>query len=284
MTFRKRALLRLLPAVLVGCGPVLDVEQGTDSDSTTTMSSTAGPTSSTTTQPVTTAGPTTVTSFTTDGPDTTSGCFDGCPPDVGQVICPDNPAFDCSGPIDCGPGQCGGIMSQFDENGCLRFACQGDIDCPAGQVCFTPMDWGGCVGSATSCSEDGGTCGCGGTADCGGSYCVPADAAPPTQCGNLETEQACLDAGCSSWTIGRPLEASGDSCLCDLDEGHCLWNEHGGLGIPGPEGYVRLSDFRVVVFPTDFDIAPLGWVKCSDLQAPPEACACARVLPCAMGG
>jgi hypothetical protein len=129
------------------------------------------------------------------------------------------------------------------------------------------------------CEDDpSGQCVCGGDPDCGGSYCLPADLAPPADCGSLDDEQICLDAGCSGWVGGRPIIPSGNACLCDLEQGYCLWSASGLAGNPESTPYVRMTDFAVVVFPTRFDDDPIGWTPCDALPNPPGECECAEFI------
>jgi len=61
----------------------------------------------------------------------------------------------------------------FDEQGCVRAPC-GPDGCGAGEFCYRPSDYGGCVSSSISCDEsEDGVCSCGFLSDCGGEYCVP---------------------------------------------------------------------------------------------------------------
>ncbi len=95
------------------------------------------------------------------------------------AICEDNPLFQCSAPYDCSGFPCGGINDWFDADGCMRQACGGDEDCDAGEVCFRPIDFGGCASSGIDCWEEpDGSCSCGADADCNGSFCLPEGEVP----------------------------------------------------------------------------------------------------------
>ncbi|MBV1859444.1 MAG: hypothetical protein KUG77_13610 [Nannocystaceae bacterium] len=101
-----------------------------------------------------------------------SGSDSGASFDTGTVGFCENPLHGCDGPVDCGEN-CGALDSMFDEDGCVRVACGEGDTCGDGELCYRPMDYGGCQSSDLSCSEFDGVCGCGSLPDCGGAYCVP---------------------------------------------------------------------------------------------------------------
>ena len=275
--------------VAVSCGPAIgqpgdDATASSGDDGSTGMT---GPTSLTSVGEDTTAGPG---PSTTVGPSTTaSDATDTIDPSVGDTtdtsgpVCPQTENFTCAGQVGCDGRPCAdNPMSPIDEGGCLRPECP----CEDGMVCFTPADWGGCVGSEIFCSDDEtGQCLCGGTDDCGGSYCLPEGDAPTAACGSIVEEAECLDAGCSAFVQGRPItDRGGGACLCDLEEPWCLWIDPGATALPNPAAYVSAIDGRVLVFEATWDPPPFGWIACADMFDPPPECACAEVLPCAMGG
>jgi hypothetical protein len=274
-----------------GCGPQVTLDDAGDGSSDDGGSST-GPGSGTRPTTADDGGP-------DDGGPDDGGPADGGPDggspattavgddtsgDTVGVTCEPTPLFSCSAPIDCGacPDD---PMSPIDADGCLRPRCRRDLPCPDGMVCFAPLTWGGCAGSGMWCEDDRrGVCQCGGTDDCGGAWCLPEGQAPPDACPDFGGEEACAEAGCGPFVLGRPILARPDgACLCDLEEPHCLWAPD-GASLDAPQAYLDLLDGRVVAFPMTFDPPPLGWIACADLSDPPPACACAEVLPCAMGG
>jgi hypothetical protein len=281
-------LLGVFVSMVAACGPSIgqpgddatassgDDGSGTGMTGMTSVGedSSVGPSPSTTASPSSTASDATDTTDPTVGDETTAGGF----------MCPQTEDFMCSGQYGCDGRPCAdNPMSAFDANGCLRPSCP----CDAGMVCFTPADWGGCVGSEIVCGDDPktGQCVCGGTDDCGGSYCLPEGEAPPVACGTFVDEEACLGAGCSAFVQGRPItDRGGGACLCDLEEPWCLFVDPGATALPNPAAYVSSIDGRVLVFEATWDPPPFGWIACAAHPDPPPECACAAVLPCAMGG
>lgn len=271
----------LVNIVAIGCGPVVAVDDGSGSgdDTSTTMVSTTEPGTISTSVGPSTTSTTTVTS----SPDTTdvdTGCGIDCV-DLPPASCPAVPGWECSMPVDCGQGlNCGGVFSPFDGNGCLRANCNNAESCPPDEVCFTPDDWGQCASGGIFCSPGPtGECVCNATPDCGGSWCVPVDEVPPANCSEIASTDACAEAGCLTLE-GRPILASGDSCLCELPILYCTWAADPPIGLE-PTVYWRWEDQAVVVFQERYDPPPIGWSFCSDANSP-EACACAEFLPCAM--
>jgi len=217
---------------------------------------------------------------TTDGPSTTGDASS----DTGEPGgCADVPQG-CSTPVDCQRQACGALGSWFDASGCLRAPCSLKGTCAApDEVCFQPAEWGLCASSGVSCEDVGGQCECSSDDDCGGEFCVPDDQAPPALCNALEGGPECSDAGCASAANVRPIVAAGESCLCDLGETRCLWVPPSASVTGGQAtAYMHLETLAVEVFEDAYDPAPLGYIACADLDAPPPACECAAVLPCAM--
>jgi len=132
-----------------------------------------------------------------DGP----GQSDGAEADV----CADNPA---SCQYACGDDECGGPLSQYDDDGCLRTRCDDSQACPDGRSCIRLGDYGACAPTNWSCDESDGMCSCGGPKDCfeGASVCIPDALVPelaelvPTveefaqMCGAVTSQAACGEA------------------------------------------------------------------------------------------
>jgi hypothetical protein len=90
-------------------------------------------------------------------------------------------AFQCTEPLDCPPDACGGPLSPFDADGCMRPPCSVPEDCDPGFACVRAEDYGGCESSGMLCQDDPrtGQCQCVSTPDCGGGHCLPEDEVPP---------------------------------------------------------------------------------------------------------
>lgn len=267
-------------AVLLGCGPIVDLDDGSGSGDATSTSSTADSsqdTSGSSTGPTPTTTVTTSTTSTTVDPDTGPGDDTT----AGPVSCPMVDGFACEAPIDCSSLLCGGANSQFDEDGCLRPSCEGPRDCADGELCHAPQDWGGCASSGLSCQDDPELgCTCVGKPDCGGRFCVPAELVPPTDCNALPDALECLDAGCGPFVTGRPIsDAGGGSCLCDLPMDMCIYVPPGASVMPVPTAYLAPQLGVVIKLPQAYDPPPFGWTPCEDQPGSP-LCQCAMVLPC----
>lgn len=291
---RGASLLLVGVVAAAACGPAIaqpgddasvGSEDGSQGSGTGGMTATSGLTSADddpTTDPTatftTSVGPSTSASDATDTIDPSVGDETGPGP-----ACPQSESFTCQGQVGCDGRPCADDpLSPFDEHGCLRPRCP----CDPGTVCFTPADWGGCASSSIFCEDDPtGVCVCGGTDDCGGSYCLPEGQVPTAACGAIMEEADCLDSGCTAFVQGRPItDRGGGACLCDLEEPWCLFVDPGATALPGNTAYVSAIDGRVLVFPATWDPPPFGWIACANHPSPPPECACAEVLPCAMGG
>lgn len=95
--------------------------------------------------------------------------------------CVDNPGSCASS--ECEPGGCGGPLSLYDEDGCLRPRCDDSGTCDAGRTCVRVGDYGSCSPSNWICEAPEGGCACGGTGDCSQdvSLCVPDALLPELQ-------------------------------------------------------------------------------------------------------
>ncbi|MCH9681129.1 MAG: hypothetical protein K0V04_06840, partial [Deltaproteobacteria bacterium] len=178
------------------------------------------------------------------------------PPDE----CPPNPSFQCGVPFDCDEVSCGGPFSGVDEQGCVRPSCGGPEDCAAGEVCFTPFDYGGCASSGTFCEDIEGVCECGSTPDCSGSYCLPEDQAPSGACWGHQEEQSCLAAGCDHFEL---VTVFNDDCSCDLAVPACLGFANGAGASGAPNAFFHVESQTVAVFSGDWIELPEGWDRCT---------------------
>ena len=105
------------------------------------------------------------------------GASDGAP----LGLCPDNPDS-CEAP--CGAGDaCGGPLSLYDEDGCLRPRCDQTGSCAEGRTCVRLGDYGSCAPTMVTCDDSDGTCSCGGPKDCSedASICLPDALLPELQ-------------------------------------------------------------------------------------------------------
>jgi hypothetical protein len=89
-------------------------------------------------------------------------------------------SWDCSAFEDRHGFNCGGPLSWFDEQGCLRKACDDNGLCAAGFACINPSQvCRVCSGPQPNCedseSSQGLGCSCSQDGACGGSICVPAE-------------------------------------------------------------------------------------------------------------
>jgi hypothetical protein len=222
-----------------------------------------------------TTGTTTVGSTVTGGDVTTAGSSEGSTSDGsttgGVSICDGrNPLYTCDEPNDCGDLDCGGYLSPWDADGCLRPACESDDDCADGMGCLDAVDWGGCFSSdPIACSDADGTCTCSGAnlPDCGGRICIPEDALPPAVCGDFDQQGDCETAGCA-WFFVPPVVDDAESYGCGTVVGTCLWFPEGQGGDDALTPYMRqqgaTTDFPTgwAVFPAGYDAPPLGWTAC----------------------
>ena len=199
------------------------------------------------------------------------GVVTGFFPDWGTVgpTCDILPEFTCSTGVDCGQVSCGDPFSPFDAEGCLRPSCP----CVDGEVCFRPVDWGGCTSSELFCEDvPGQGCLCGGTDDCGGSYCLPADQVPALPCLGIEDPESCEASNCT-WLWGDSV-LGGLVCGCNPMHGVCVEPLDYALA-PGPAIYHRIDDpTRAVILYEDVIPTPPGLVSCESPDAP-EVCECA---------
>jgi len=202
------------------------------------------------------------------------------------LLCPDNPDFTCTVPLDCeNEYDCGGPLSEADAEGCLRPRCSVG-ECPDGYTCVHLRDWGSCASSSWSCEADGDQCGCGGTADCSDSVaiCVQEEVAPPAACNSFTDEASCLAAGCSAFMLAPRVEFDelAGTCSCAEAEPTCLWfpgGNQGGDDVITPYFTYGEEDRVVRLLPASYDVTPLGWHACSD-GFDDELCACAQALSC----
>lgn len=185
--------------------------------------------------------------------------------------CPVTPDFQCSIPVECGEPGCGGPFNHFDEDGCLRPSCLGPGDCEAGEVCFFPIDHGGCASSGVSCFEEDGTCQCASEPDCGGGYCMPEGEVPSASCTDQPDEGACLDAGCSTFETVTVIT---DTCECITGQPACLWFlDEGFGGADSPDYFWHEDTLTVAMFGVSWIEPPVGWRSCTE-PGSPSACGC----------
>jgi hypothetical protein len=262
-----RVLVAWVAAVpLVACGPKVDGDgDSTGSTSTTTTSATATASSDPTAATRTTAA------SDDDGSDVSGYPDWGLQPGT----CPVTEEFACPGGMDCSVvwTACGDPLSPFDLRGCLRPRCP----CADDEVCFSPLEWGGCTSSGFFCEEDPNLgCQCGGTDDCGGRYCLPVDEVPAAPCVSFEDAPSCARANCLGHD-GVQVHLDGGACSCVPGFGVCVPPLEDGTG-PGLGVYFRLADpSYAVILPFTLDPVPLGLQACDDAD-PTEACACAVTL------
>lgn len=162
---------------------------GTDD---TTASTTAG----TTTTVSTTAGSEDVTTATTQPTEDEGSGDDATAGETGSSAC-EQPGNCVDYPPPCGDAGCGGLNSQWDENGCLRQECDNHRQCDEGELCYHAIDFGGCFPTGFACGDDPETqsCVCGTQADCGGGFCVPEEIYP--MAGTLPDVEVGLDNYCA---------------------------------------------------------------------------------------
>ena len=221
-------------------------------------------------------------SGTTDDPTRTSSDDDTSGP---APLCPDNPGFTCTAPLDCDEYGCGGPLGEVDAEGCLRPRCDGG-QCPDGYTCVDLGAWGSCAASSFGCEQSEDECGCGGTADCSEdvSICVQDEEAPPASCNELTDEASCLDAGCSAFFLAPRVEfdvATG-TCSCAEPEPTCLWFPGGtpaGDDAITPYVFTTFETEVMRLLPATYDVDPLGWDLCTE-AGDPQVCACAQALSC----
>ncbi len=185
-------------------------------------------------------------------------------------MCEGNPNYQCEGPYDCGAFPCGSLNDWFDADGCIRSSCSDDGDCDADEVCFRPIDYGGCASSGLDCVQDGPVCSCGADPDCGGRYCVAEDEIPGATCFEQTDEESCMNEGCTDY---RPVVEISETCECTIDRLTCMFINGGVSG--GPADYFWHEDtLTVAYFELDPQEAlPYRWKRCTDADAPP-ACGC----------
>ncbi len=194
----------------------------------------------------------------------------------GPVLCPDSPDFHCSAPVDCTETSCGRLEDRFDAAGCLRRECDTNRPCPPAQVCYRTGDWGECGESAIVCQDKARVCTCRGAADCQESiaYCVPAELGPPTACGEVTSELACMEAGCDIAQTVVTITYANDACVCGASQVVCLWFAGEQFSGPAWTPFFRKDTLDVALLPTDWIVPPHGWERCGIEGAPP-ACSCA---------
>mgnify|MGYP007032565672 CR=1 FL=1 len=209
-----------------------------------------------------------------DGSDTSHDppATSGGPEPEEPVVC-DNPAFRCSTPPSCGTWSCGTVTSPLDSRGCPRASCKTGDDCLHDEVCFSPSDWGMCIGNVRCDDASDGTCACVGDEDCDAGYCIPSEIAPPSAGCDPSGFDACMNSGCSP-EIGRPLEMTGPMCTCQDPMEYCIWWPGDASISARKTAYVRVEDDAVIRLEWRIQPPPLGWVACDDLSSPPPACSC----------
>jgi hypothetical protein len=223
---------------------------------------------------------------TTGAPNTTgSGVTGSEPTTAATTAAADNPCealawHGCLPVADCDVSPCGEPGASHDANGCLRGSCGDDSDCLAGEVCYRPVEWGGCAGSISICElDEGGDCVCGGTDDCGGSYCELAELVPQTACLEQTQEPACLELGCNQFEAVAPQLVLGPTgCECGVAESVCLFLPAPDSGDGVPALHYRLDTDEVRLFSNSWAPEPIGWFPCFDNPGEPEACACDPAL------
>lgn len=197
-----------------------------------------------------------------------------------------NPAFTCSGPVDCeqwaAHGSCGPVTSQFDAAGCLRPSCA-DSPCAADELCYLynadePIH---CAVDLLACADQGDSCACEVSDACSTQYCIPADEGPPAECPALTDEGACLAAGCdwheqeAFWSktgVGGTAE-----CLVEEVKPFCTFLPgHNIAPILQEAPLYEKATGRAVLFPLDRELVPHGWGRCGDPDAP-SSCDCITV-------
>jgi hypothetical protein len=175
--------------VAAGCGPGDGASSGSGSDSgaeSTGQTDSAGQTS-------TSAG----TEATSEGGSEGSGSSGGgssTTDDTGTVSDCDERRNCTLFPLGCDVVQCGGL-SPFDDDGCVRTNCTANPSaCGAGERCYAPIDFGGCLSSAFECYDEieTQTCQCGSDPDCGGAFCIPEELYPEVEC--FDGEPTCPPA------------------------------------------------------------------------------------------
>ncbi len=211
----------------------------------------------------------TSTSTGTSGTATDAVLTDGPAPACG------NPAFTCSGPIDCVQWRCGALDSPFDADGCLRPSCEAE-SCGADEICYSVDQSSDCSAEVLACADVDGACNCE-LGDCFARHCIPADEGPPVECAGITDEAACLAAGCSEFTTVSLATIVDDACVFAEPTPLCMWfpgDAWGGNATPG--AFYKQDTGEAASFPTDWIDPPHGWGDCGDADAPP-ACGCFSV-------
>lgn len=269
----------LLVAALVGCTepePIDSSDGGTTSTTSTTATTeaTLGASSSPPTSGDTTLEPT-ATSAPADATASTDATATATTDTGPAPACPDDPAYQCTDPVDCSTGFCGTPFSIFDADGCLRPSCSLPQDCDPGFACLRSQDYGGCESSGLFCEDDrNGECICSSTPDCSGGHCLPDDEVPPLECFGLPDEPTCLDANCSHFELVTEIS---DTCECTPGVPACVLFV-GPFDVDvAPDYFWHEATGTVALFGTSWDWPPVGWRPCTDPGAP-AACGCYEPL------
>lgn len=103
-------------------------------------------------------------------------------------------------------------------------------------------------------------------------------AACPTaqECFALDSQDACIDAGCSRWSNGSVVTGStDDSCMCGPESGVCLlFDDLVGAG-SFPRSWVpEFQPDLVLELSNGWTTYPVGFTPCEEVVDPPAACAC----------
>jgi hypothetical protein len=245
----------------LACGPSIVFEEASETSGLPEGTTTSGP-----------MPPPAVTS--TPEPADEGEVGDSGIPDWGTVPakCTLTDAFTCTDGVDCDQHECGDPMSPFDAHGCLRRACP----CHDEEVCFRPLDYGGCVSSGVFCVSE--PCGCAFTGDCEGRYCLPVDEVPVSPCFDLEHPEACAAANCA-WLEGTRMQLQASTCVCGPESGLCVPLAPYGFA-PEPAVVYRADDptIGLIVAETPQPM-PVGLASC-DGPRPGLVCECAGPLGC----
>jgi hypothetical protein len=246
----------------VACGPSIEFEEASETsgapDGTSTRGTMPPP-------PVTTTG---------DPADDEDVGEDGWTPDWGSVgvTCRPIDLFTCSDGVDCDEYACGDPMSPFDMHGCPRRSCPCDGD----EVCFRPVDVGGCAPSEIFCMGE--PCVCGFTGDCDGSYCLPSEEVPVPPCFGFEHPEACVAAECA-WLEGTRMQIQGSTCTCGPGSGLCVQPSEYIFGLDPVVVYRVDAPTIGLILAAQPEPMPLGLVSC-DGPDPGIVCECAGPLGC----
>lgn len=260
MAMPRRLELAAIVAGLVGCGPHVDHGSGAESTGASTSLAT-GSTTGTGDDPTVVGEVVGSVSADVDS--------DTFPEDWGSVTqtCTPSETFACGNGVVCDES-CGDPFSPFDAAGCLRPSCP----CVDGEVCFTPLDYGGCVSSGITCQESAGVCQCAMDPDCGGSYCLPAVEVPALPCLDLQTPAECDRSNCR-WLAGTDVSQDDTGCVCFIPAGVCVAPLEYRESSPGAIFYRVDDPSRAVWLDPAPSPTPLGLARCG-VDEDAEVCGC----------